>query len=139
MVSIRKNAGIKKGRVVAPSFAFLLAALAMLTGCKESLKINQQFVNAYVDMRVSDFVYGADTPVARLSRQEILKKYGYSREQFLAETDRLLAEDEKWVEFQKAVVLRIDSLSVVSKVAEESPAPSNGPKLKMPTHKGGVQ
>lgn len=140
-----KNAGFKKGRIVAPSFAFLLASLVcfiVLTGCESEPKVDPKFVDAFIDLRVAEITFGADSPTARLARQNALKNSGYTREQFLAETDKLLSSEKLWVPFQVAVVARIDSIMAAPKSTPAEPAATpakavNAPQ--MPARKGGVK
>lgn len=133
-----KNAEFEKGRH-APSFAFFaLAGLAVLCGCKNDAMPDQRFVDAFVEIRIVESTYGPESPTARIVRQDVIKKFGYTREEFLAETDRILENEKVWVPFQKAVVERIDSLMALPKKAPTTAAPVSS-KPSMPVHKGGVQ
>lgn len=67
-------------------------------------------------MRVAEQLYGGDSPMGRLVRREVLKKYGYTREEFLKATDKVLDKGEGWMPFQMAVSERIDSLLGMPKV-----------------------
>lgn len=147
-----KKAGFKEGRCAAPSFAFLqkrlgwavvvsAVCLAFFTGCEKNAKVNSNFVDAFVELRIVDIAYGNDSPTARLVRQETLKKCGYTREQFLAETEKLLNDEKRWVAFQQAVVNRIDSLMKTPASEARSklaPTEKSKPVSAMPAHKGGV-
>lgn len=136
-----KNAGFKKGRQVAPSFAFLfvmalsLGGLLSLTGCETVSKPDKKFVDAFVDMRVIELCYGVESPMTRLLRQETLRNYGYTREQYLAETERLLDNENAWVPFQKAVVERVDSLLAAQQTSGNVQRSSK--TVDMPPRKGG--
>ena len=67
-------------------------------------------------MRVAEQIYGGDSPTARLARLDVLKKYGYTREEFLKATDKVLDDDKLWLPFQAAVSDRIDSLLGIPKI-----------------------
>ena len=54
--------------------------------------------------------------MGRLVRRDVLKKYGYTREEFLKATDELLEDEKRWMPFQLAVSERIDSLLGIPKV-----------------------
>lgn len=118
------------GRLLALSFV-----LIFLCACAEESSVEQQFVDAFVEVRVAEVTYGNGSATARLVRQDILKKYGYTREQFLAQSEAVLADEKLWLPFQKAVTARVDTL-----IAEMNP-----PKLpaalqpSLPARKGGVQ
>lgn len=150
-----KKACFEEGRLAAPSFAFfarrlgavvLWFALPFLTSCQKEESYNSNFVDAFVEMRVVEMTFGADSPSARILRQEIIKKHGYTREQFLAETEKLLDDERQWVVFQKAVVAQLDTLLAdrkednvrASKSVPHSPPvkPAN-PMLQQRKPKGG--
>lgn len=116
---------------------FVVAAMA---ACSGEVSVDQKFVDAYVEMRVAEITYGTTSPLARMNRQEILNRYGFTREKYLAKTEEVLADENLWVPFQKAVVARLDSLLVVRKAPDQDsikPSVPNSPK--MPNRKGGVQ
>lgn len=130
-LNCRKDA-FREGRNAAPSFAFFsrchgrirhlglaafLVFLTSLIGCQKEAGSSSKFVDAFVEMRVVEMVYGADSPSARILRQEIIKKHGFTREQFLAETDKILEDETRWLDFQKEVVALVDTL-----LADRKPA-----------------
>lgn len=139
--------GIKGGRLLALSFVLMSASF--IAGCSNEVSVDQKLVDAYIDLRVAEIAYGATSPMSRLVRHDVLKKYGYTREEFLAETQAILDDERTWVPFQKAVNARIDSLLA----DKDAPAPGSvspkadpgeRPKSKMvhppvPARKGGVE
>jgi len=103
-----------EARTTAFRFVFALCFLPLgftFVACSnEDPHIDQKFVNAYVEVRVAEQMYGAVSPMARMVRQETLRKYGYSKESFSQQADIILKDDLLWVPFQRQVVDRIDSL-----------------------------
>ena len=67
--------------------------LALFIFSKTPENTDDHLVSAFVEMRVAEQLYGGDSPMGRLVRRDVLKKYGYTREEFLKATDELL-EDE---------------------------------------------
>lgn len=89
----------------------LCFSLIALWGCNdEAPTVEEKFVSAFVDMRVMETIYGADAPTTRIARKDILKKYGYTRESYLARVEEIKADERYWVPFQKQVVARVDSI-----------------------------
>ena len=119
---------------------FVIAMLcgASLFGCSEEVKVDQKFVDLYVELRVIEMTYGKDSPMGRLVRQDALKAAGYTREQFFAKTEEILNDERQWVPFQKAVTDRIDTLLAQSSENDdaEEPAPKE-PVKKAPPRRGG--
>ena len=92
--------------------------VALLLGaCTDSTpKADKRLVSAYVEMRVAEQLYGGESPMGRLVRRDILKKYGYTREDFIKACDKVLDDENRWMTFQVAVSDRIDSLLGIPKV-----------------------
>lgn len=99
-------------RALWAKFAAALLYMIPLLGCGHQGEVapDSKFVNLFVELRLTEMTYGKDSPMARLVRQDALKAAGYTREQFLAQTEELLQDERRWVPFQKAVNARIDSL-----------------------------
>lgn len=114
----------------------LFFVVAAMVACSGEVSVDQKFVDAYVEMRVVETTYGVTSPLARVGRQEVLKKYGFTREKYLAKAEEILADENQWVPFQKAVVARLDTLLMPRQAAETK---ETKPASKMPSHKGGVQ
>ncbi|MCQ2093158.1 MAG: hypothetical protein MJY85_10830 [Fibrobacter sp.] len=114
---------MRGGQFVALSFV-----VAALLGCSGEVSVDQNYVDAFVELRVIDITFGAQSPASRIARQEVLKKHGYTLESFLAKTDKVLEDENMWVPFQKAVTVRIDE-----KIAELS----NTPKVEEPVESPG--
>jgi len=88
-----------------------------LCACSDSSpKADERFVSAFVEMRAAEQLFGGDSPTGRLVRRDILKKYNYSREEFLMAADKVLDDEKLWIPFQTAVSERIDSLLGIPKV-----------------------
>ena len=112
------NAGLR--------FVFLGAVAFALSACAESAsKPDDKLVAAFVEMRVAEQVYGNDAPMARLVRRDIMTKYGYTREQFIKEVNKILDDEKRWIPFQLAVSDRVDSLLGIPK---PKPQPKKGKK-----------
>lgn len=90
--------------------------LALFIFSKTPENADDHLVSAFVEMRVAEQLYGGDSPMGRLVRRDVLKKYGYTREEFLKATDELLEDEKRWMPFQLAVSERIDSLLGIPKV-----------------------
>ena len=89
----------------------------LLCACTDSApKADKRLVAAYVEMRVAEQLYGGESPMGRLVRRDILKKYGYTREDFIKACDKVLDDENRWMTFQVAVSDRIDSLLGIPKV-----------------------
>jgi hypothetical protein len=63
---------------------FLLGCLVFFFGgCTDDIPVvSENFVNAYVELRVVSREYGETSPDSRIARTEVLKKYGYTKESF---------------------------------------------------------
>ncbi len=72
--------------------------------------VSENFLNAYVEIRIVNDIYG-ERPDAGLLRRDILKKYNISAESFSAETNRILNDYHLWNDFQKSVLAKFDSLA----------------------------
>lgn len=94
---------MRGGQFVALSFV-----VAALLGCSGEVSVDQNYVDTFVELRLIDITFGAQAPASRIARQDILKKHGYTLESYLAQTDKMLADETMWVPFQKAVTARID-------------------------------
>ncbi|MCQ2123055.1 MAG: hypothetical protein MJZ25_02610 [Fibrobacter sp.] len=106
--------------------------MAAMIGCSGEVSVDQNFVDTFIELRVVEVTYGATSPMARMVRQDVLKKHGYTIEKFLAKTDALLEDESMWVPFQKAVTVRVDSLVAELNNARKTPPPSvpNAPKSR---------
>ncbi len=125
------------GRAVALSF--VVVTLACLVGCSGEVSVDEKLVDTFVELRVVEATYGASSTVARMARQNILKRQGYTREEFLKKVDEVLDDEIMWVPFQKAVVARIDTLLSDNKSVSPSVPTPGAPQKKVPSRKGGVQ
>ncbi|SHK99950.1 hypothetical protein [Fibrobacter sp. UWEL] len=124
MAGIFNNKCFRVGRLGCLAFALLLGV-----GCSGEVVVDQKLVDTFVELRLMDMAYGGDSPMARLSRQDILKKAGYTREQYLDEVNKILDDPDQWIPFQKAVNDRIDTLLAVRKEMEQAKpsVPKSGP------------
>lgn len=140
-----KTRNFREGRLVAPSFAFagrvlgaIFLSLFMMTsfsGCSNEVKADQNLVDAFVELRLVDIDLGGASPVARIARQNILKQYGYTREEYIAKVDKILEDENQWMPFQKAVNERIDFL-----LGDKKPVAASSSSKKVPPRtKKGVQ
>lgn len=110
--------------IVALSFAL---GLFSLTSCeKKAPTVDEKLVATFVDIRAMEQTLGTDTPEARIARKEIVEKHGFTVESFKASVDKVLADKDLWVPFQKAVVARIDTLLHVQQ--PEPPSQNGGRK-----------
>jgi len=101
-------------------FAFFGVVSFMLLACSDTPeKADERLVAAFVEMRVAEQVYGGETPFSRIARRDVLKKYGYSREDFIKSVDKVLNDEKRWLVFQVAVTERIDSLLGIPKPKPE--------------------
>ena len=99
-----------------------------LSGCSGEVKVDNRFVETFVELRVLEFTYGGDSPTTRLARQDVLKRYGYTREEYLTKMEELLEDENLWVPFQKAVNVRLDSLLQVP--GQENAKKNTPPRTK---------
>ena len=98
----------------------ILALFAVLAACTDSApKPDERLVSAFVEIRMVEQNYGANSPNTRLARKGILEKYGYTRESFAAACDKVLNDENLWLPFQTAVTDRIDSLLGIPKPVKE--------------------
>ena len=101
-------------------FAFFGAVLFALVACSDSPeKADERLVAAFVELRVAEQQHGGETSFGRIVRRDILKKYGYSREEFIKACDKVLDDEKRWLVFQVAVTDRIDSLLGIPKPKPE--------------------
>lgn len=107
-----------------PLFLALAAAVALVACKGETGSVDERFVDAFVEMRIADQMYGAEAPMARQARRAVLEKYGYTRESFLEASAKLQEDPSRWVPFQARVVDRVDSIldpeSYVKRKEEEA-------------------
>lgn len=97
-----------------------VACALLLAACsKQDVKPDMRLVESYVEVRMIEQTYGAESPAARLSRQATLKKYGYTSESFTQACDAVLNDDAMWLPFERAVTERIDSLLGIPKPVKE--------------------
>jgi hypothetical protein len=90
---------------------FLGSLFLFLSACVENgSTVSENFVNAYIELRVVSREYGEISPDGRIARTETLKKYGYTRASFEAEAEKIKRDPDLWEPFQIAAVARIDSL-----------------------------
>ena len=98
----------------------LVACMALLASCgKEDVKPDMRLVETFVEVRMIEQAYGAETPAARLARQATLQKYGYTTKSFTEACDAVLNDDAMWLPFEQAVTDRIDSLLGIPKPVKE--------------------
>ena len=98
-------------------FAFFCVVALAFCACSDSApKADERLVAAFVEMRVAEQNFGGESPSARLIRQDVLKKYGYTREEFIKACDKVLENGAGWIPFQMAVSDRVDSLLGIPKV-----------------------
>ena len=103
-------------------FAFLGVAAMAFGACSQSApKPDDKLVAAFIEMRVAEQIYGGEAPTARLIRLDIMKKYGYTRESFIKEVNKILDDEKRWIPFELAVSERIDSLLGIPKVIKIDP------------------
>lgn len=95
---------------------FGVVALVFCACMDSAPKADKRLVSAYVEMRVAEQLYGGESPMGRLVRRDVLKKYGYTREDFIKACDKVLDDEKSWMSFQVAVSDRIDSLLGIPKV-----------------------
>ena len=88
-------------------FALMFAAVLLVACFNDEPTVDERFVDAFVDMRAMEMMYGAQSPTTRVARREILQKYGYTQETFAQE---IQADEHYWLPFQKKVVNRLDSV-----------------------------
>ena len=99
-------------------FAFAVFAALLVTGCSgDSPKVDERLVSTYVEVRMVEQTFGAESPAARLARKGVLERHGYTAESFAKACDKVLDDDALWIPFQQAVVDRIDSLLGIPKPA----------------------
>ena len=105
-------------------FALMFAAVLLVACFNDEPTVDERFVDAFVDMRAMEMMYGAQSPTTRVARREILQKYGYTQETFLAMSEKIQADEHYWLPFQKKVVNRLDSVldpeAFVKKKEEEA-------------------
>jgi len=101
--------------------AFFLACAFLFAGCADKEpRADERLVAAYVEIRVADQTFGAESPAARLAHKTILEKYGYDRLSFVEACDKVLADQKMWVPFQRAVTERVDSLLGIPKPVKDA-------------------
>ena len=95
---------------------FFGVAALVLCACSDSApKPDERLVAAYVEMRVAEQTYGGESSESRIVRRDILKKYGYTRDDFVKACDKVLDDEKRWISFQTAVAERVDSLLGIPK------------------------
>jgi len=87
----------------------ILLFLFLLYSCDRNVA-DTDFAYLYVDLRIASVAYGDTSQTARLARQNILKEYGWTPEQFEKHVQNLRSDPERWNLFQAKVVDRLDSL-----------------------------
>jgi hypothetical protein len=106
-----------------------LACALLLAACgNDAVKPDMRLVEAYVEIRVIEQTYGAETPAGRLSRQATLQKYGYTTKSFTEACDAVLNDEALWLPFEQAVTERIDSLLGIPKPVKDPKKKKEGAK-----------
>lgn len=87
-----------------------LLLFLLLTYCSEPKIENPNVAKAYVDIMISreDFSYNLDT--LAVLRNEILRKYQLTDEEYITTIENLKSNEKAWEEFYKEVYKYLDSL-----------------------------
>lgn len=110
-------------------FAFAMFVALLVAGCSDnSPKVDENLVSTYVEVRMVEQTFGAESPAARLARKGVLERHGYTSESFAKACDKVLDDDAMWIPFQQAVVDRIDSLLGIPKPAAKDKDKKEGKK-----------
>ena len=116
-------------RTSAFRFAFAVLAALLLAACsKDTPTVDERLVSTFVEIRMVEQNYGAESPAGRLARKGVLERHGYTRETFAAACDKVLEDDAMWIPFQQAVVDRIDSLLGIPKPVPKDAKKKEGKK-----------
>ena len=90
-------------------FAFAVLAALLLAGCgNDAPKVDENLVSAFVEIRMAEQTYGADSPAGRLARKGVLERHGYTRESFEAACDKVLDDDALCTLYRIRVVPPLD-------------------------------
>ncbi len=120
---------VKGTRATAFRFAFAVLAALLLSACsKDTPTVDERLVSTFVEIRMVEQNYGAESPAGRLARKGVLERHGYTRETFAAACDKVLEDDAMWIPFQQAVVDRIDSLLGIPKPVPKDAKKKEGKK-----------
>lgn len=101
---------------------FLFLCLALISCKQGEISVDENLVETFVEIRIMEQTLGTDSPEARIARRDILQKQGFTLETFKTSVDKILADKNLWVPFQKAVVARIDTLLQIA----PPPTPKKG-------------
>ncbi len=81
-----------------------------IISCSEKEADHEQFVNAYVDMRIAEDTLKNDTTRILQLKAEILKRHGLSEEKYESVFKYFNDNPELWEQFYNEAIARVDSL-----------------------------
>ena len=100
-----------------PGIAFSLILLLSFTfaACSDETVDHEKFINAYVDLRITeDTITTGDKNIQEL-KEEVLKKHGMTEEQYKTAFEYFNENPELWGQFYDKAIARVDSLKKMKK------------------------
>ncbi len=91
-------------------YLFILLLPLLFSSCSEKSADHENFVNAYVDLRLAeDTIKSKNTDIQRV-KAEILKKYGLTEEKYNSSFQYFEDNPELWEQFYDKAIARVDTL-----------------------------
>ena len=96
---------------IKPLLQLFVILVLTISACEKSEPVDDNLVNAYVELRIAEAEYG-EADDGRAVRFQILQKYGFSADSLERDIEKIKEEPAKWLEFQKSVTSILDSLEL---------------------------
>lgn len=114
---------------------YWLLLLFFLVSCNSVTPIDDNFVRLYAELRVATTEHGPATPNARMARQNLMRQYGYTLENFEIQVRNIQQNYELWNEFQAKVIAQFDTLMQKNAATIVAPVPMPGKMDSANPHK----
>jgi hypothetical protein len=100
-----------------PKFLISLAFLALCACEKNNADTYDALALAYAELRIATQEYG-ETQNGKAIRFQILEKHGFSEDSFEKKTEELKKEPDKWIKFQRTLIIILDTIAKSDTIAK---------------------
>lgn len=88
---------------------FIFSSVLFIS-CSHSNVDRQKFIDAYIDLRVTEDTMRLGTKSVEDVKKEILKKHGLTEQQYEETFDYFNENPEQWNQFYDEIIARVDTL-----------------------------
>jgi hypothetical protein len=92
------------------AYGFILLLAFSFTACTDKTIDHDKFIDAYVDLRIAEDTVRSDNYDIQKLQEEVFKKHGITEEQYNATFKYFNDNPERWEEFYKKAIARVDTL-----------------------------